>query len=140
MPAPRTILLAGLLAVLAPAISGADSLKVGKPGLGPLNTGSTLCDFRGCFGFGPQQWHRPAYVQPNYRPRGATGPTYYRPGAAGPPQLTYDPPPVRRVQPKAPDLNSHAVWCSNEYRSYNPRTDRFLTYEGIYKTCRSPYR
>lgn len=35
---------------------------------------------------------------------------------------------------------AHAAWCSNEYRSYNPRTDRFLTYEGIYKTCRSPYR
>ncbi|MBY5355479.1 BA14K family protein [Rhizobium leguminosarum] len=139
MPAARTLLFAGLLAVLSPAIAGADSLKLGKPGVGPLNTGSTLCDFRGCFGFGPQQWHRPAYVQPNYRPRGA-GPTYYRPGAAGPPQLTYDPPPVQRVQPKARDMSSHAAWCSNEYRSYNPRTDRFLTYEGIYKTCRSPYR
>ncbi|MBA1348721.1 BA14K family protein [Rhizobium sp. WYCCWR 11146] len=140
MLAPRTLLLAGLLVILAPAIAGADSLKLGKPGVGPLNTGSTLCDFRGCFGFGPQQWHRPAYVQPNYRPRGATGPTYYQPGAAGRPQLTYDPPPVQRVQPKARNMNSHAAWCSNEYRSYNPRTDRFVTYEGIYKTCRSPYR
>ncbi|MGZ2422163.1 ABC-type transporter Mla subunit MlaD [Rhizobium laguerreae] len=84
MPVARTLLLAGLLAVLSPAIAGADSLKLGKPGVGPLNTGSTLCDFRGCFGFGPQQWHRPAYVQPNYRPRGATGPTYYQPGRCRP--------------------------------------------------------
>ncbi|MBX5156163.1 MULTISPECIES: BA14K family protein [unclassified Rhizobium] len=140
MPVVRMLVFAGLLAVLAPAMAGADSLKLGKPGIGPLNTGSTLCDFRGCFGFGPQQWHRPAYVQPNYRPRGATGPTYYQPGAAGRPQLTYEPPPVRRLQPKVADKNSHVAWCSNEYRSYDPRTDRFLTYEGIYKTCRSPYR
>ncbi|ARM86624.1 BA14K-like protein [Rhizobium sp. CIAT894] len=138
MSVSRTLLLAGLLAGLAPAMAGADSLKLGKPGVGPLNTGSTLCDFRGCFGFGPQQWHRPAYIQPNYRPRGATGPTYYLPGAAGRPQLTYDPPPVQRVQPKDP--NKHIAWCTNEYRSYNPRTDHFLTYEGVYRVCRSPYR
>ncbi|OWO97033.1 BA14K family protein [Rhizobium esperanzae] len=135
MPAARTLLLAGLFAVFAPVVAGADSPK---PGLGPVNTGSTLCDFRGCFGFGPQQWHRPAYVQPNYRPRGA-GPTYYLPGAAGRPQLTYDPPPVRQVQP-ARDMNKHIAWCTNEYRSYNPRTDHFLTYEGVYRVCRSPYR
>ena len=134
MPAARTLLLAGLFAVFAPLMAGADSPK---PGLGPVNTGSTLCDFRGCFGFGPQQWHRPAYVQPNYRPRGA-GPTYYLPGAAGRPQLTYDPPPVRRVQPKDP--NKHIAWCTNEDRSYTPTTDHFLTYEGVYRVCRSPYR
>ncbi|MBX5108784.1 BA14K family protein [Rhizobium lentis] len=136
MPAVRTLLLAGLFAVFVPAMASADS---SKPGLGPLHTGSTLCDFRGCFGFGPQQWHRPAYVQPNYRPRGA-GPTYYRPGAAGPPQLTYDPPPVRELRPKARDPNKHIAWCTNEYRSYNPRTDHFLTYQGVYRVCRSPFR
>lgn len=34
MLAPRTLLLAGLLAILTPAIAGADSLKLGKPGSG----------------------------------------------------------------------------------------------------------
>jgi hypothetical protein len=133
----RTLLVAAVVAALPLASAGADPLAVRRPGLGPVDTRSTLCDYRGCFGFGPQQWHRPAYVQPNFRPRSATGRTYYRPPGSPPPVLTYDPPPLRRVQPTV--TSRHAEWCRNEYRSYNPRTDRFLTYEGVYKTCRSPY-
>jgi hypothetical protein len=100
---------------------------------------STMCDFRGCFTFGPQQSFRPAYVQPNYRPPTATGPTYYRPQAQGQAPLYYDPPPVRTVRPTQPKKSFHVDWCRNQYRTYNPKTDRFITYEGIYKTCNSPY-
>ncbi len=131
----RHAFLAGLLMAVPLAEANAAS-----PSLGPINTQSTICDYRGCFGFGPQQWHRPAYVQPNYRPPNAAGPKYYQPPGTLPPRLTYDPPPVQRVQPSVKDSNRHVEWCRNEYRSYNPRTDRFVTYEGIYKTCRSPYR
>jgi len=35
---------------------------------------------------------------------------------------------------------SHVRWCLNRYRSYNPRTNRFLGYDGRYHRCRSPYR
>jgi hypothetical protein len=84
-------------------------------------------------------------VQPNYRPPTATGPTYYRPQASGPAPLyniqppgSYKLPPVRpTATPKANRF--HTDWCRNQYRSYNPKTDRFITYEGIYKTCNSPY-
>ncbi|MCA1405724.1 BA14K family protein [Ensifer sp. IC3342] len=36
--------------------------------------------------------------------------------------------------------NAHVAWCLSRYRSYNPATNRFLTYGGVYKACYSPYR
>lgn len=35
--------------------------------------------------------------------------------------------------------NAHVAWCSQRYRSYNPATDRYLGYDGIYHRCNSPY-
>jgi hypothetical protein len=35
--------------------------------------------------------------------------------------------------------NAHVRWCLNRYASYNPRTDTFLSYDGYYKRCVSPY-
>ncbi len=109
----------------------------------------TMCDFRGCFTFGKTQSFTPSYIQPNYRPPTATGPTYYRPREMGPAPQYYNPQPPTRYRPSQPqtrtarpnttDRNFHVDWCRNQYRSYNPRTDRFVTYEGIYKTCNSPY-
>lgn len=97
----------------------------------------TMCDARGCMTYGPVQSFRPNYVQPNYRPPTTTGPNYYRPSARGPTPLYYAPqPPPTTVRPSA---KFHVDWCRNQYRTYNPKTDRFLTYEGIYKTCNSPY-
>jgi hypothetical protein len=142
MPGFRTLSLSFLmlampLASASAGPSGLASMAQANPAI--INVQSTLCDYRGCFGFGPQQWHRPAYIQPNYRPPGATGPTYYQPRAQPRPRLTYDPPPVRSFRPAAPTQNAHVDWCRNQYRTYNPRTDRFVTYEGIYKTCNSPF-
>jgi hypothetical protein len=37
------------------------------------------------------------------------------------------------------DGNGHVDWCLDRYRSYNPRTDKFLAYSGRYKHCISPY-
>ncbi len=38
------------------------------------------------------------------------------------------------------DDSDHVRWCLNRYKSYNPRTNRFLGFDGIYHRCRSPYR
>ncbi len=35
--------------------------------------------------------------------------------------------------------SAHVRWCLNHYRSYNPRTDMFLGYDGYHHRCRSPY-
>lgn len=36
--------------------------------------------------------------------------------------------------------SAHVSWCFSRYRSYNPATNRFLTYQGVYRACYSPYR
>jgi hypothetical protein len=35
---------------------------------------------------------------------------------------------------------AHIDWCLNRYRSYDPRSDTFLGYDGLRHRCRSPYR
>ncbi|MGE0008433.1 MAG: BA14K family protein [Parvibaculaceae bacterium] len=34
----------------------------------------------------------------------------------------------------------HVRWCLNRYRSYDPRSNTFLGYDGDRHRCRSPYR
>ncbi len=139
MSTRRTIisgLVIGFLPLPASAAPSIAPLQQRNPAI--INVQSTYCDYRGCFGFGPQQWHRPAYIQPNYRPPQARGPTYYQPRAQPQPRLTYDQPPIRQIRPAA-DPSKHVQWCRNQYRTYNPKTDRFVTYEGWYKTCNSPF-
>lgn len=36
--------------------------------------------------------------------------------------------------------NAHVRWCLNRYRSYDPRSNSFLGYDGHRHRCRSPYR
>jgi hypothetical protein len=33
----------------------------------------------------------------------------------------------------------HMEWCLNHYRSYNPRTNMFIGYDGYRHRCNSPY-
>jgi hypothetical protein len=35
--------------------------------------------------------------------------------------------------------NDHVQWCLNRYRSYDPRSDTFLGYDGHRHVCNSPY-
>lgn len=35
--------------------------------------------------------------------------------------------------------DSHVDWCLRRFRSYNPRTDQYLGYDGYYHRCKSPY-
>lgn len=33
----------------------------------------------------------------------------------------------------------HVEWCLDRYRSYNPRTNTWVSYSGVVRQCRSPY-
>jgi len=35
--------------------------------------------------------------------------------------------------------SAHVNWCYNRYRSYDARTDTFVTFSGRVKYCNSPY-
>jgi hypothetical protein len=35
--------------------------------------------------------------------------------------------------------NNHVRWCQDRYRSYNIRTNTWLSYSGQYRQCNSPY-
>ncbi len=35
--------------------------------------------------------------------------------------------------------NPHVRWCLGHYRSYNPRTDSFVGYDGLLHRCNSPF-
>ena len=77
-----------------------------------------------------RRWRsRPLYVDPFYDP----GPTIiYRTE----PRVIYTQPRVV-VRPRVG--NAHVRWCVNRYQSYNIRTDRFLSLDGYWKRCVSPY-
>lgn len=63
------------------------------------------------FGFAPYAYGYAPYYRPyNYRP-------YY-----------------------ASRGNAHVRWCLNRYRSYDPRSNTFLGYDGDRHRCKSPYR
>ncbi len=34
---------------------------------------------------------------------------------------------------------NHVRWCADHFRSYNSRTNTWLSYSGQYRQCRSPY-
>ncbi len=70
----------------------------------------------------PPRWRRPRWDRPRHRRR------HYR-----------RPAPRRDYRPRRAG-RSHVNWCLNRYRSYNPRTDQYLGYDGRYHYCRSPFR
>lgn len=131
-----------VLLVLAIASSAAAMPRAAPATHSQIIKVQTVCDYRGCFGFGPRQWYRP----PTYRPPGYQPPVYYRPRAAGPPRLIYQPPMRSTVPPppapaaRLPAPNSqHVEYCLGKHRSYDPTTNRYRTYRGLSQVCRSPY-
>jgi len=82
-----------------------------------------------------RRYRRPA---PGYYPRRYGRRYRYRPYYPG---WRYSPPRYRPRYRPAPRYNyrAHVRWCLNRYRSYNPRTDQYLGYDGYYHFCRSPY-
>ncbi|MDO9416457.1 BA14K family protein [Pararhizobium sp.] len=79
--------------------------------------------------------HRGYYHRRHHRPY--YGRDYVRPGFGiyiGP-RYGYRERSVRRG-----GYNRHVNWCLSRYQSYNPGTNRFLAYGGVYKVCRSPFR
>jgi hypothetical protein len=82
--------------------------------------------------------HRPYYGGPryyrpyNYRPYRP----YYRPNV----DVYVTPRPYYRDRYVRRGYSDHVNWCLQRYRSYDPATNRFLSYGGVYKICYSPYR
>ncbi|MDL2400110.1 BA14K family protein [Rhizobium mayense] len=127
------------LVLLSPpdfANAASNSPKIGLP---PPRVGPTVCDNRGCFGFGSQQWYRPpGYPLPN-TPRTLGNPNRFDdPRVVIPPRTNYVPP---RTDFQAPVNNRtrHQIWCSEHHRSYNPGTNLYTTLNHGFQTCRSPY-
>ena len=83
------------------------------------------------YAYRPYRPYRPYAAPYAYRPYRPYYRPYYRPGV----QVYVEPRPYYRRAG-----NRHVDWCLSRYRSYNPRTDQFLAYGGVYKYCRSPYR
>ncbi|PYB70099.1 MULTISPECIES: BA14K family protein [Rhizobium] len=114
-----------------------------QAGIAGVEKVDLVCDFSGCY----ETWDRPR--PPRYRP---PPPDYYPPSVYDEPAYRPPPPPpVYRPRPRPPVYVEpgyrpprnvwarHVEWCLNRYRSYNPRTNEFLSSGGYYKTCRSPF-
>lgn len=68
---------------------------------------------------------------------------HYRPHVVVRPRVVIRPRAVIRPQVFIRDnrrWNRHDRWCMRQYRSYNPATNRYMTYRGVYKRCNSPFR
>lgn len=95
--------------------------------------------------FGNRYYYGPRYYGPGYYPGyyryrhyrpGYYGYRQYRPGYYGyRPYRPYYDGYVRRGHG-----GGHVTWCLSRYRSYNPATNRYLAYSGVYRVCYSPYR
>ncbi|WP_075290851.1 BA14K family protein [Pararhizobium arenae] len=141
----------GVVSFIAPAMES-QAMPLAVSGVGKVTaTDPQLVDYRSRYGWNgtgyrpyrpyayrPYRPYRPYAAPYAYRPyRPYSRPyypayrPYYRPGV----QVYVEP--RRYYQPSG---NAHVEWCLSRYRSYNPQTDRFLTYGGVYKYCRSPYR
>ncbi|MBB3455306.1 hypothetical protein FHT86_003605 [Rhizobium sp. BK313] len=103
------------------------------------NSGPTVCDARGCFGFGPQQWYRPpGYAIPNPPPQLNNRNRFERPRVYIPPRNNYVPPKTNYPAP-VNNRTRHQIWCSERYRTYNPGTNLYTTLHHGFQACRSPY-
>lgn len=136
---------AAMPALIAPlaAAQVKDQVPTGRAGVEKVDL---VCDFSGCYE--TRNRPRPPRYPPPPPPPGYYPPSVYdEPGYRPPPP----PPPVYRPRPRPPVYVEpgyrpprnvwarHVEWCLNRYRSYNPRTNEFLSSSGYYKTCRSPF-
>lgn len=106
----------------------------------PRANGSVLCDYRGCFGFGRQQWYRrPGQAIPNPPPSLGGGNRYDNPRIVIPPRNNYVPP---KTNYRAPVDNRarHRMWCADRYRTYNPGTNLYTSLNNRAQACRSPFQ
>jgi hypothetical protein len=82
------------------------------------------------------------YVVPKHRRSGVTielnfgNPGYHVRPRHG---YVYHPRPVYRPAPVVRLTRSHVSWCYDRYRSYNHRTNTFISYGGQHRHCISPF-
>lgn len=119
---------AGAASILTP-MAQAQAVPMAAPNVtvGQQVDVQTVNHRRGHYRPRPYYGHRPYYGRDRY----------YRPGFGVyiAPRRVYRDPYIRRSYG-----GSHVSWCLSRYRSYNPATNRFLAYGGVYRICRSPYR
>jgi len=107
----------------------------------PRAPGSVLCDSRGCFGFGREQWYRrPGQPIPNPPPSAGGRNRFDNPGIVIPPRNNYVPPRTDYRAPIDSRVRRHQLWCAQRYRTYNPGTNLYTTLDNGFQACRSPYR
>lgn len=105
-----------------------------------------MCDARGCFGYGQQQWYRPPNFPPSYLPPNRP-PIYYRPRAAGVPSAPYyrnvPQQPARQAPPlitqPSQAISRHTAWCMDRYPNFNPESNRYRLPSGREQRCVSPF-
>jgi hypothetical protein len=79
--------------------------------------------------------YRRGYYRGRYwRPRARI---YVRPRVWVAPRVVIRPAPRYVVRT---GYNRHVRWCLNNYRSYDPDSNTFVTYDGDVRRCRSPFR
>lgn len=143
----RNFLLGGLLAVASALPMPASATMPALPGereAASTNVvqAAVVCDRYGCYDTWrrpppPPRWLPPPPPPPVYRP----DPPYYRPVPPPPPYWRYRrPPPPPPIYRPPRSWDNHVRWCLERYRSYNPRTNRYVGYDGYFHVCRSPYR
>jgi hypothetical protein len=67
---------------------------------------------------------------------------YHRGRYWGPRRVWIAPRVVIRPAPRVvvrSGYNRHVRWCLNNYRSYDPGSNTFVTYDGDVRRCRSPF-
>lgn len=128
------------LASMQPAIGFAAMPERPVATQGDVLQARVVCDFNGCW-----ETHRPP---PGFRPP-PPPPGYYRPPPP-PPGGYYRPPPPPPGgyyrPPPPPDFRDgprlsrrHINWCLDRYRSYDPRSNTYVSRDGYERQCRSPF-
>lgn len=107
---------------------GGDALLGGAIGLGVgALLGSALAQPRPAPGYVDPYYGRPVYAAPAYR---APAPVYVEPPSY---RDTYPAPRTVRYYDRSP--SGHVERCLARYRSYDPRTDTFVGYDGYERRC-----
>ena len=116
------------LATIVP-VTGAEAMPFSAPGSSVERTTDVTNARIVCGRYRCRRVYRPGrvYIAPRViirEPR-----VYYRPRVI-----------VRERVVVRPGYSRHVSWCLNRYRSYDPSTNLFVSYDGEYRVCRSPYR
>lgn len=111
----------GIATILAPAVPAAQAMPMARADIKAEQSVDVQKVWHRGHRHYPRRWHHRRHYRPGF-------------GFYVGPRYGYRERYVRRGG------SAHVSWCLSRYRSYNPATNRFLSYGGVYKVCHSPYR